>query len=59
MVSRGIASLLLVEREFLIQARAAKDLSLLNNARAVALLGGCKGGFLPGRVIADEDEIIL
>jgi hypothetical protein len=49
MVSRGIVSLLPVEREFLMQARAAKDLSLLNHARAVALLGGCKGGFLPGR----------
>jgi hypothetical protein len=41
------------------RASAAKDLALLNNAHAVALLGGCKGGFLAGRTIADDDETIL
>ena len=41
------------------QASAANDLSLLNDGPVVALLGGRRGGCLPGRAAADDDEIIL
>jgi hypothetical protein len=41
------------------QASAANDLSLLNNAHPVALFGARKGGFLPDRATAEDDEIVL
>src|SRR5882724_10751081 len=41
------------------QASAANDLSLLDSGHAVALFGGRKGGFLPGRATADDDKIVL